>query len=36
MRYILERVRKIATDIKENVYTNKLEIKNFQYKEGNF
>ena len=36
MRYILERVKKIATDIKENVYTNKLEIKNFQYKEGNF
>ena len=36
MRYILERVRKIATDIKENVYTNKLEIKSFQYKEGNF
>ena len=36
MRYILERVRKIATDIKDNVYTNKLEIKDFQYKEGNF
>ena len=36
MRYILERVKKIATDIKENVYTNKLEIKDFQYKEGNF
>lgn len=36
MRYILERVKKIATDIKDNVYTNKLEIKDFQYKEGNF
>ncbi|MEN8076655.1 alpha-mannosidase [Clostridioides difficile] len=36
MRYILERVRKIATELKENVYTNKLEIKEYRIKEGNF
>ena len=36
MRYLLERVRKIASELKENVYTNKLDITQYKYKEGNF
>ena len=36
MRYLLERVRKVASELKENVYTNKLDITQYKYKEGNF
>ena len=31
MRYLLERVRKIASELKENVYTNKLDITQYKY-----